>query len=72
MVLARQRKYYGSSSLRPTPIAASGEDLVSQLDLYAVSLMERTGDYGSSGMGSTPVLRASKVVGCILISVNGN
>ena len=37
------------------------EDLASQLDLYAVSLMERTGGYGPSGMGSTPVLRASEV-----------
>ena len=42
-------------------IAANGEDLVSQLDLYAVSLMDRTGDYGSSDMGSTPVLRAKDV-----------
>ena len=35
-----------------------GKDLVSQLDLYAVSLMERTGGYGPSDMGSIPVLRA--------------
>lgn len=39
--------------------------------IYAVSLMERTDGYGPSNMGSTPVLRASEGVGCILIGTTG-
>ncbi len=39
--------------------------------LYAVSLMERTGGYGPSDMGSIPVLRASEAVDCILIGTTG-
>ena len=54
-----REKHHGSSSLRSIPIAVTGKDLVSQLDIYAVSLMERTGGYGPSNMGSTPVLRAT-------------
>ena len=30
--------------------------------LYAVSLMERTGGYGPSDMGSIPILRANKLI----------
>ena len=53
---------YGSSSLRPTPRAASGKDLVSQLDLYAPQVMR----YVAPGLypairGSTPRGRTSDV-----------
>ena len=40
-------------------IAASGEDLVSQLDLCAVSLSDRILGYEPREVGSTPTLRAS-------------
>ena len=41
-----------------SPSAGCREDLVSQLGIYAVSLMDRTSGYGPEDMGSTPVLRA--------------
>ena len=37
-----------------------------EYQLYAVSLMERTGGYGPSDMGSIPVLRAKKFEELIL------
>ena len=40
-------------------MAASGEDLVSQLDLCAVSLSDRMPRYERGEVGSTPALRAT-------------
>ena len=39
-------------------MAANGEDLVSQLGIYAVSLSDRISRYEREEVGSTPALRA--------------
>ena len=58
LVLAQRKTPRECKSPSHTQVSVTGKDLVSQLDTYAVSLMERTGGYGPSDMGSIPVLRA--------------
>ena len=52
-------------------MSVTGKDLVSQLDIYAVSLSDRISRYEREEVGSTPALRASEAVGCILIGTTG-
>ena len=57
MVLARRKTLWEHKSPFYA-MAANGEDLVSQLGIYAVSLSDRISRYEREEVGSTPALRA--------------
>ena len=59
LVLARKKTLREHKSPSHTQRSVTGKDLVSQLDIYAVSLSDRILGYEPGEVGSTPTLRAT-------------